>query len=292
MNHWNLFCLAAVVFQPAMFVVSQPAMFVVSQEVADPAASGEREPEAATLSEPDSVPSDREASNTAAADDPGSSDATIDAATEHADSQTSPDSKAAKEGDAVGVTDGRIDLRKADESVRARYRNVNGEWWYQLKSGRWVYWRSGKWQDFDPATYVSPTGSNPASMTQGTTILQNSTVLPNSGTLPGNFGASRIPYSVVPPNQALGFGGTGFGSSRAGYNGAFPYGTNVLQYSSPATIRRFGGFDYGGVGQGVRRLGGYGGFSGGLQPYGPASTGFGRSYDPGAGGFGDRRGGQ
>jgi hypothetical protein len=37
-----------------------------------------------------------------------------------------------------------------------RYTFHNGEWWYWLPANRWVYWRSDRWNDYDPKTYVSP----------------------------------------------------------------------------------------------------------------------------------------
>jgi hypothetical protein len=40
-----------------------------------------------------------------------------------------------------------------DEETRARYRLIAGEWWFQLRSGRWKYYRGGEWRDFDPATF-------------------------------------------------------------------------------------------------------------------------------------------
>jgi hypothetical protein len=46
-----------------------------------------------------------------------------------------------------------------DNAVRAdqwRYTFHNSEWWYWLPEGRWVYWRAGRWNKFDPKTYVAP----------------------------------------------------------------------------------------------------------------------------------------
>lgn len=41
-----------------------------------------------------------------------------------------------------------------DSEVQSRYRRIGDEWWFQLRSGAWKYYRGGEWRDFDPATYV------------------------------------------------------------------------------------------------------------------------------------------
>jgi hypothetical protein len=30
----------------------------------------------------------------------------------------------------------------------------NGEWWYWLPQGRWVYWRNSRWNDYNASTFV------------------------------------------------------------------------------------------------------------------------------------------
>lgn len=61
--------------------------------------------------------------------------------------ETDVPSDAAPESTPPGTAD-------LDEETRSRYRLAGGEWWYQLRSGHWKYYRGGAWRDFDPATFV------------------------------------------------------------------------------------------------------------------------------------------
>lgn len=40
-----------------------------------------------------------------------------------------------------------------DDETRSRYRFRDGEWWFLTRSGTWMYFRDGAWQNFDPLTY-------------------------------------------------------------------------------------------------------------------------------------------
>lgn len=220
--------------------------------------------------------------------------------------ETSPDDAT---NSAESTPAGKIDLRTADEAVRSRYRNINGEWWYQMKSGRWVYWRDGKWQDFDPAEYTPPNGAVPLASQQGAVINQWSSMPPIQNVVPQTSGGSLVPYSVVPRTYVDELDRyRNLSPSRSVYGPGVPYGAYRPLYNSPAELRRFGGIEYGtrtfGVG-GLRPFGGLPSYSG-LGSSGPGSTGFGsagtRSYSGGFGGGmsgglapvgpGNRRGGQ
>jgi len=45
-----------------------------------------------------------------------------------------------------------------DDETRSRYRFMNGEWWFQTKSGNWKVHRAGQWQNADP----SQSGARPS----------------------------------------------------------------------------------------------------------------------------------
>ncbi len=109
----------------------------------------------------------------------------------------------------VGVGAMGSTARAADQDM-SRYRFQNGEWWYLMPSGAWVYYRDGRWQDFDPSTYSPPAVASPG-YSQG----YSSGYVPYSGSwtysYPGDSyyypGSSYYPY------------GYGYGSFYAPYLG-------------------------------------------------------------------------
>jgi hypothetical protein len=44
--------------------------------------------------------------------------------------------------------------RAAPSQDPSRYTFHNGEWWYWLPAGRWVYWRNDQWNNYDPKTFT------------------------------------------------------------------------------------------------------------------------------------------
>ena len=62
----------------------------------------------------------------------------------------------------------------------------NGEWWYWLPAGRWVYWRDNRWNDYDPKTFTGPVSSgvvatSRAGSSQGSQAAANSDIRPFYG---------------------------------------------------------------------------------------------------------------
>lgn len=96
---------------------------------------------------------------------------------------------------------------------RWRYRQHNGEWWYWLPDERWVYWRDGRWQDYNPQTFRS---------------VQPSYGYSDSGYYAPSFGYSYSPgytsgYSgYYSPRYHRGYYGSNWGYG-SGYYGS-PYG--------------------------------------------------------------------
>lgn len=129
-----------------------------------------------------------------------------------------------------------------DDATRSRYRYRNGEWWFETKSGNWMYYRDGQWQSFDPATY-SPSAAAISPLQQSAPLSSSTFVAP-----PGS--GSSIYYYPSQPYSSYGYVPSyGYGS----------YGSQNYGYRSYG----LGGYGRGGYGPGGYGLGGYG-----LRSYG------------------------
>jgi len=70
-----------------------------------------------------------------------------------------PNAQAAQPGDHVRQATQHLNL---DDETRSRYRFMNGEWWFQTKSGNWKVHRNGQWRNADPGQPGVPSSQPPA----------------------------------------------------------------------------------------------------------------------------------
>lgn len=112
---------------------------------------------------------------------------------------------------------------QAAAALRARYRRVNGEWWFYTNTKSWKYYRDNQWIDFDPATYQPPqlpaAAVQPATSSGGTVYYSQPSGGYRSGPrvyigtgvgYPGGFGGypyGRYPYGGSGMGIGISFGG-------------------------------------------------------------------------------------
>ena len=134
------------------------------------------------------------------------------------------------------------------DATRARYRWENGEWWFQMESGQWKYYRDSQWQDFDPTTYQPPagriSGGPPMRNSGATTVIQGS-VDSRPPRWANSYNYNAPSYRPVPP--ATGYYGSGYGYRGSRYYDG-PRGTGPYR---PAYRDGY----YGGYGDGYHRTG-------------------------------------
>jgi hypothetical protein len=63
-----------------------------------------------------------------------------------------------------------------------RYTFHNGEWWYWMPAGKWVYYRNDQWNDYDPKTFTS--NNSGAVAVDGISSSSASRSTPDSDTRP------------------------------------------------------------------------------------------------------------
>jgi hypothetical protein len=104
-------------------------------------------------------------------------------------------------------------------STPSRYSFYNGEWWYRRPSGKWLYWRANRWNDYSPGTFVPNTTGSSSS--------------PNA-TAPADSGSQALPESDIRPfyGHAL----SQWGSGLSGEDEIAPF----YGHAMPAEV--FGGW--------------------------------------------------
>jgi len=173
---------------------------------------------------------------------------------------------------------------------QARYRWVNGHWWYLMPSGHWMIWVNNQWTAFDPATYNPQVFSRPNPQVFSQSVSGTYPTYPGYGSplytydnnywTPGNYywGSN---YGYGSPYYGGGYGWGGYGRGGYGYPGyGFGYGYPGYGYyggTSPFYYQNPGGAIVGGNvgsaiggqiggGQGAAIGGGIGAAIGGNQP--------------------------
>lgn len=138
-----------------------------------------------------------------------------------------------------------------DDATRSRYRYRNGEWWFETKSGNWMYYRDGQWQSFDPATYTPS-----ASSVQSAPLSSSTFVAPSgSGSSIYYYYYPSQPYSSYGYVPSYGYSYSNYGPRNYGYR-SYGLGYGLGGYG-------LGGYGLGGYGlrnYGLFGLGGLGGY--------------------------------
>jgi hypothetical protein len=123
-----------------------------------------------------------------------------------------------------------------NQDIRWRYKFHNGEWWFWTTQNRWMYYRNGQWNDYNPESF--------------TRMYPEPTSYDNSATYYGNGGGGYY----GPRGRYYGGGysgayyGPGYGYGYGPYNGAYGYGNGygAYGYNGPGYYGQgYGGFNYG-----------------------------------------------
>lgn len=121
---------------------------------------------------------------------------------------------------------------------QARYRWVNGHWWYLMPSGQWMIWINNQWVGFDPATYGSNTYSQPTYSTSTTYVTPSYSYGSSYYTPSYGYGYSSPYYGGYGGYGLGGYGGYpgygyGYGYPGYGYGGFYGGGVSPFFYRNP-----------------------------------------------------------